>query len=230
MGTQRQYPVRIALPDPPPLDAHSAGQVAGRAMAAGVARGAANAKISLAANPMLASVAPLIAAVGDQHGRVAMRDFLDGLVGNPKGGDKVTLPATVAAKPAAAARVAAVAAPAADPALVSPQARMAGFWNEQLKHPLSMREAVAISGQLPQESKPPTVKDSALASLLDYSKQLHQDDITTAAKNDDLMTARKLVDQANQRRWDRDVAAVSGISPMMWPQAQMLNNANNEGN
>lgn len=176
-----------------------------------------------------------------QSNRVAIRDFIDGLMGNPKGGARTPVQPAAAptsldqATAAQAARVALAAGRGAQNP-ITPQDRVAAFIDSQFQGPLTMREAAAFSGMLPDvataraaSGKGPKAKDTVLGQTAQLSQEIYQNQIdqAKALMATDPEGARAATEKATQDYFNRQAGLV-GFNPTNLAQAALMAGADEE--
>lgn len=233
---KREYPIRLDISQQGPAKAaprkggaHGAG-AAIRSVGEGATRGLL--PRALASIPV---VGPLVAPAFTQSGRVAARDFLDGLLGNPKGGarsDPKTFrsnaPIEDIPDPVGAARAAGQAA--GPQAAITPYDRQLAFLDTVFQQPLTMREAQAYSGMLPaRDTKTQTAKDALIGETAKLSQSIFQSAVDQAQElaKTDPEGARAIVDKARSDYFNRQSGLV-GFNPVQLAQAQLMGAATEE--
>jgi hypothetical protein len=233
----RQKPIRLEFDPSTPngvvatSGAHAAGAQVRRAV--GNATSGAATRTAMAIPGIAAPlVAPIIATVGSQRGRVAVRDFVDGLIGNPKGGKKAPVQATPAPAPARARQPveeSLAIGRTAEP-VITPHDRQLAFLDTVFRGPLTMREAAAYSQMLPQQaSKAPTAKDTVLGETAKLSQAIYQnaiDQATELAKTDP-EGARAITEKATAEYFNRQAGLV-GFNPVQLAQAALMGGVEEE--
>lgn len=232
-----EYPVRVPLAGGPdfgpgplvrvPLDP---GNEMGGAYGAAInlrrsaARALENAPSPMSPNP-LRTVMPAtsaLAKLGSQPVRVAVADFFDGLVGNPKGGKKTPVTPDKAVEQAMTQGREALGGP--NP--IAPVDKQSAMIAAILGSGLTTNEAATLAGILPQTTpaKAPSVKDTVIAEASNVSKQILEQSILdaqklqAAGKTD---AARDVVSKAREIYLAQQVS-LAGSNPLQIAQAQLM--------
>lgn len=175
--------------------------------------------------PMIAPALPLVTT---QPGRIASRDFIDGLTGAPKGGERVPVvaasPQVGRADPVAASLMAGrTAAPAAP---ITPHSRMLAQLDTILgSNRATMSDLKNVSGMLPDPGRAPTAKDTVLDTTAQVSQSVYADAIAdiSARKAAGTLTAdeaKAATAKATDAYFLRNTALVA--NPLSYAQANML--------
>lgn len=175
----------------------------------------------------LPGIGPVIAPVTSQGGRVAVRDFIDGLGGNPRGGVAVPVKAVPRERQQGGLTRGLAQVRAAAPVLAAPlvpQERMSAFLDTMLRGPLTLREAQAASNMLPAPAKPRTASDVVLGETAKLSQQIYADQIAQATEmaKTDPDAARDATARATDAYFARQAGLV-GFNPLQLAQAELMN-------
>jgi hypothetical protein len=173
--------------------------------------------------PMIAAASPLVTT---QPGRVAARNFIDGLTGTPKGGTRVPVqPAApqVTRDPVAASLMAGRTAPATP---ITPHERMLSQLDTILgSNRATMSDLQAVSGMLPDPGNVPDAKDTVLGTTAQVSQSVYADAIAdiSARRAAGTLTqdeAKAATAKATDAYFLRNTALVA--NPLSYAQANML--------
>ena len=149
-----------------------------------------------------------------QENRVAVRDFVGGLFGNDSNAVATALTAPRSSSAMGDGSVT-VAMPKARPAVaddapLTPQERQLAYLDTMFKKPLSMRQAVALTGLLPAPGKAPSVKDVRLSQAAEASNMLYSQAIAAAQQEPDTAKAQALFKSASKEHYRRMLAEGGG--------------------
>ncbi len=221
MSAEKKNFVRMVLPEPTPA---AVAPIADRStqkprglygvganIRSGAAHGLKQALGMIRMQGLSNPVTVLPAVLSTQPGRVAARDFMDGLQGNPKGGAKV---APVAEKAATKVVEKALAAGRAAAPKMTNQERMAEQLGKLLSSPnLTLRAQQAAAGMLAQTTpKPVSALDAVMGEAALRADMLHQQELK-AAGNDPKLGVKAL--ENDLARWL--MLAGKGQQAMMLP-------------
>lgn len=226
LGRQGRAVVRVPLDNAPAQGgAFGAGAQVRRAMTRAVAAAMPELNTPVARAQQLSVLGPVatgVMALTEQPVRVGLRDFFDGLVGNPKGGPKAPTTPQKAATPAApAGKPGKVVMP--PQGTVDPQiAALAAILGSNL----TVKEAAAVTGMLPAPAKPVDAKDRVLGQTAQLSEAMFAADIAAATELEktDPIGAKAMSEEAFARRFARDSGLV-GFDPAKLAQAQLMYDA-----
>jgi hypothetical protein len=155
-------------------------------------------------------------ALGDQGNRVALRDFLGGLVGSPTYNANAPAPAKAAATPAKA-----LAAPAAAVAAATPATPL-------FTHPLTLHEATALSGvlgTLMPAPRPILPHEQVYAQTAGLSQSMFAQAVQAAQEKaqTDPQGAKADVTKAQTDYLNRQMEMLKSFNPQQLAMANVLN-------
>lgn len=228
MGRAGEPVVSVNFDTPVPVDnsAFGRGQRAGQVAKQSINKTAEAAMRSSLISDPLKTLA--VGTLGSQGGRVAIRDFFDGLMGNPKGGPKTP----VQPEPQQAVAQALQQGRTAAPTEIAPVDRQSQLIAAILGSGLTVNEAAQVAGILPAPAnggKAPSMKDNVLGQTAALSQELYKNQVAQiqaqAASGDlDTETARGAIEKATTEHFNRQAGLV-GFDPLKIAQAALMDGA-----
>ncbi len=168
-------------------------------------------------------------ALGSQDTRVAIRDAIDGFLGNPQGGKKLPVQSDKPVEQALAQGRAA----GGPPAEITPAERQAALISAILGSNLTVNEAGAVAGLagsgIPGANAKVSAKDTVMTQAAQLSEAIYAGQLKQAQQlaQTDPAGAKALEMKATTEHWSRQAGLV-GLNPLQIAQAELMNSAAEE--